>query len=57
MTNQSWRVLFGAITVGCTVAVAQPPVQEIPALVAILVVVSAVFGFLKAPPDAPGAGE
>lgn len=54
MTNQQWRLLFGAIALGCTVAAAQPPIQEYPWALAILVVVAAVAGFLKAPPDAPG---
>jgi hypothetical protein len=51
MTARQWRVLFGAIALGCTLAVAQPPVQEYPALVAILVIVAGVAGYLKAPPD------
>lgn len=51
MSGRQWRIVFGAIAFGCTLAVAQPPVQEIPALVAILVVVAGVAGYLKAPPD------
>jgi hypothetical protein len=51
MTSRQWRVLFGAISLGCTLAVAQPPVQEFPALVAIFVIVAGVAGYLKAPPD------
>lgn len=51
MSGRQWRIVFGAIALGCTLAVAQPPVQEIPALVAILVVVAGVAGYLKAPPD------
>jgi hypothetical protein len=51
MTSRQWRVLFGAIALGCTLLVAQPPVQDSPILVAILVVVAGVAGYLKAPPD------
>ena len=51
MTSRQWRVIFGAVALGCTLAVAQPPVQEQPLLVAILVVVAGVAGYLKAPPD------
>lgn len=51
MTGRQWRVLFGAIALGCTLAVAQPPIQQIPALVAVLVIVAGVAGYLKAPPD------
>lgn len=51
MTGRQWRIVFGAISLGCTLAVAQPPVQEQPLLVAILVVVAGVAGYIKAPPD------
>ena len=51
MSSRQWRVLYGAVALGCTLAVAQPPVQEIPALVAILVIVAGVAGYLKSPPD------
>ena len=51
ITNQQWRLIFGAITLGCTVLAAQPPVQDYPWALAILVTVSAIFGFLKSPPD------
>jgi hypothetical protein len=51
MTSRQWRVIFGAVALGCTLAVAQPAVQQIPALVSILVVVAGVAGYLKAPPD------
>ena len=51
MSARQWRVLFGAVALGSTLAVAQPPVQEHPALVAILVIVAGVAGYLKAPPD------
>ena len=55
VTNQQWRLLFGAITLGCTVLAAQPPIQQYPWALAVLVTVSAVFGFLKSPPDEPPA--
>lgn len=51
MTSRQWRVVFGSVALGCTLAVAQPAVQELPALVAILVIVAGVAGYLKAPPD------
>lgn len=51
MSGRQWRIVFGAISLGCTLAVAQPPIQEIPALVAILVVIAGVAGYIKAPPD------
>jgi hypothetical protein len=51
MTNRQWRVLFGAIALGCTLLVAQPPVADYPVLVAALVVIAGVAGYLKAPPD------
>lgn len=51
MSNRQWRVLFGAIALGCTLAVAQPPVQEYPVLVALFVIVAGVAGYLKSPPD------
>jgi hypothetical protein len=51
MTSRQWRVLFGAISLGCTLAVAQPPVQEYPVLVAIFVVIAGVAGYIKSPPD------
>ena len=51
MSSRQWRVVFGAIALGCTLAVAQPPVQDQPVLVAILVIVAGVAGYLKAPPD------
>lgn len=51
MSSRQWRVLFGAIALGCTLAVAQPPIQDQPVLVAILVIVAGVAGYLKAPPD------
>lgn len=57
ISNQQWRIIFGAITLGCTVLAAQPPVQAYPVLIAILVTVSAVFGFLKSPPDEPTPAE
>ena len=52
VNERNWRVVFGAIALGCTLAVAQPPVQASPILTAILVVVAGVAGFLKAPDDA-----
>ena len=51
MTPRQWRVLFGAVALGCTLAVAQPTVQEQPWLITILVIVAGVAGYLKAPPD------
>jgi hypothetical protein len=51
MSARQWRVLFGAVALGCTLLVAQPPVQQYPLVVAILVVVAGVAGYLKAPPD------
>ena len=51
MTSRQWRVLFGAVALGCTLAVAQPTVQEQPWLITILVIVAGVAGYLKAPPD------
>lgn len=54
MTERNWRVIFGAIALGCTLAVAQPPVQQYPWVVAILVVLAGVAGFLKAPDDPAG---
>jgi hypothetical protein len=51
MTGRQWRVLFGAIALGCTLAVAQPPIQDNPLVVAVLVIVAGVAGYLKAPPD------
>jgi hypothetical protein len=51
MSGRQWRVVFGAIALGCTLAVAQPPVQDQPALVAVLVIIAGVAGYLKAPPD------
>ena len=51
MTSRQWRVIFGAVALGCTLAVAQPTVQEYPLLVTIFVVVAGVAGYLKAPPD------
>jgi hypothetical protein len=55
MTNTKWRTLFGAIALGCTLAVAQPPVQQYPVLVAIFVIVAGVAGYLKAPDPEPDA--
>ena len=51
MSSRQWRVIFGAVALGSTLAVAQPPVQEYPALVAILVIIAGVAGYLKSPPD------
>ena len=51
MSPRQWRVLFGAIALGCTLAVAQPPVQENDILVAVLVIVAGVAGYIKSPPD------
>lgn len=51
MSSRQWRVIFGAVALGCTLAVAQPPIQEYPWAVAILVIISGVAGYLKAPPD------
>lgn len=52
MTSRQWRVIFGAVALGCTLAVAQPAIQESsPIVVAILVIVAGVAGYLKAPPD------
>lgn len=51
MTSRQWRVLFGAIALGSTLAVAQPAVQMHPWIVSILVVLAGVAGYLKAPPD------
>lgn len=51
MTNQQWRVVFGAIALGTTVAAAQAPIQQYPWAIAILAVVAAVAGYLKAPTD------
>jgi hypothetical protein len=51
MTSRQWRVVFGAVALGCTLLVAQPPIQQYPLAVAILVVVAGVAGYLKAPPD------
>ena len=52
MTNRQWRILLGAIGAGCTVAVAQPDVQAIPFAVTVLVIVSGVVAFLRAPDEA-----
>jgi hypothetical protein len=51
MSSRQWRVLYGAVALGCTLAVAQPPVQQYPLLVTILVVVAGVAGYIKSPPD------
>lgn len=51
MSSRQWRVVFGAVALGSTLAVAQPPVQDQPVLVAILVIIAGVAGYLKSPPD------
>ena len=51
MTSRQWRVLFGAIALGCTLAAGQPVVINNPVLLSFLVVFAGVAGYLKAPPD------
>lgn len=51
MSSRQWRILFGAIAFGCTLAIAQPPIAGIPGVAAALVIIAGVAGYLKAPPD------
>lgn len=51
MTNRRWRMLFGAIGVACTSLAAQADIQAIPFAVTILVTLSGVVAFLRAPDD------
>ena len=57
ISNRTWRTIFGAVALGCTLAAAQPPTQESPILLAIFVVAAGVAGFLKAPTDDGGDDE
>lgn len=51
MTNQSWRLLFGAIGALCAFLLVQPIVQEQPLALLIIGSINVVVAFIRAPQD------
>ncbi len=51
MTNQRWRIVFGAIAAGCSFLLVQPEVTAIPVAAIGLGLVNVVVAFLRAPDE------
>ena len=52
MSNQQWRILFGATAAACSFLLVQPDVQAIPILAIVLGTINVVVAFLRAPDEA-----
>ena len=51
MTNQRWRVVFGAIAALCSFLLVQPQVQDMAWVAIVIGAVNVVVAFLRAPDD------
>lgn len=54
MSNQQWRLLFGAIGALCAFLLVQPIVQEQPLALLVIGGVNVVVAFIRAPETDPG---
>lgn len=51
MTNQRWRLLFGAVSALCSFLLVQAEIQAIPAAMITIGAVNVVVAFLRAPDE------